>query len=106
MSVWSRIANVFRGDRVSDEIREEFQSHLEEAGRDLRVTGWIGAENLPDRNVHVVLRRDALTQSLVNRRDVVDVTGGINRTGHEGGAFPNRQRAELVRYDHRGRNRW
>jgi predicted permease len=37
MSWWSRIANVFRGDRLSREIEEEFQSHLEEAieqGRD------------------------------------------------------------------------
>jgi putative ABC transport system permease protein len=37
MSVWSRIANVFRGDRLSREIDEELQSHIEEAieqGRD------------------------------------------------------------------------
>ena len=37
MSLWSRIANVFRNDRVSREIEEEFASHLEEAashGRD------------------------------------------------------------------------
>ena len=37
MSWWSRVANVFRGDRVSGEIDEELQSHLEEAiaqGRD------------------------------------------------------------------------
>ena len=37
MSWWSRIANVFRGDRLSREIDEELQSHLEEAiaqGRD------------------------------------------------------------------------
>ena len=37
MSLWSRVANVFRGDRLSREIEEEFQSHLEEAmeqGRD------------------------------------------------------------------------
>jgi predicted permease len=37
MSLWSRIANVFRGERLSREIEEEFQSHLEEAiehGRD------------------------------------------------------------------------
>ena len=37
MSLWSRIANVFRGDRLSREIDEEFQSHLDEAieqGRD------------------------------------------------------------------------
>ena len=37
MSVWSRIANVFRGDRLNREIAEEFESHLAEAveeGRD------------------------------------------------------------------------
>jgi predicted permease len=37
MSWWIRIANVFRGDRLSNEIDEELQSHLEEAmeqGRD------------------------------------------------------------------------
>ncbi|MCU1272805.1 MAG: hypothetical protein JWO48_236 [Bryobacterales bacterium] len=37
MSLWSRFANVFRGDRLSCEIDEELQSHLQEAieqGRD------------------------------------------------------------------------
>jgi predicted permease len=37
MSVWSRIANVFRGDRLNREIDEELQSHINEAielGRD------------------------------------------------------------------------
>ena len=37
MSLWSRIANVLRGDRLSREIHEELQSHVEEAiehGRD------------------------------------------------------------------------
>ena len=37
MSLWSRIVNVFRGDRLSREINEELQSHIEEAaekGRD------------------------------------------------------------------------
>jgi predicted permease len=37
MSLWSRIVNVLRGDRLSREIDEEFQSHIEEAieqGRD------------------------------------------------------------------------
>lgn len=38
MSLWSRIGNVFRGDRLNRELDEEFASHLEEAvaaGRDL-----------------------------------------------------------------------
>ena len=37
MSVWSRIANVLRGDRLNREIDEEFEAHVEEAieqGRD------------------------------------------------------------------------
>jgi len=37
MSFWSRIANVFHGDRLSRDIDEEVQSHIEEAiehGRD------------------------------------------------------------------------
>jgi putative ABC transport system permease protein len=37
MSVWSRIANVFRGEHLAREIDEELQSHIEEAieqGRD------------------------------------------------------------------------
>jgi predicted permease len=37
MSLWSRLANVFRGDRLSREIDEELHSHMQEAieqGRD------------------------------------------------------------------------
>src|SRR5882724_9327836 len=37
MSIWSRIANVVRGDRLSREIDEELESHIDEAieqGRD------------------------------------------------------------------------
>src|SRR5262245_41059213 len=37
MSLWSRIANAFRGDRLNREIDEEIRSHLTEAieqGRD------------------------------------------------------------------------
>jgi hypothetical protein len=37
MSIWSRVANVFRGDRISREIDEEFAAHIDEAvaeGRD------------------------------------------------------------------------
>ena len=37
MSLWSRMANVLRGDRLSREIDEELQSHIQEAieqGRD------------------------------------------------------------------------
>src|SRR5579872_2239907 len=37
MSLWSRIANVFRGERLNREIDEELEAHIEEAtarGRD------------------------------------------------------------------------
>src|SRR5579859_6700105 len=37
MSMWSRFRNVFRSERLSGDIREELQSHLDEAvehGRD------------------------------------------------------------------------
>ena len=31
MSLWSRMANIFRMDRVNSEIDEELASHIEEA---------------------------------------------------------------------------
>src|ERR1700678_4370016 len=37
MSLWSRVANVFRGEKLSSEIAEEMESHIAEAveqGRD------------------------------------------------------------------------
>jgi hypothetical protein len=36
MSIWSRIANTFQGDRLSREIDDELQSHLKEAMQDHR----------------------------------------------------------------------
>ena len=36
MSLWSRFANVFRGDRLSRDIDEEIQSHVDEAIREGR----------------------------------------------------------------------
>ena len=36
MSIWSRIANTFQSDRLSREIDEELQSHIEEAIADQR----------------------------------------------------------------------
>jgi len=64
MSMWSRIVNVFRGDRLNCEIDEEFAAHIEEAiaagddpievrrtfgsplrlreqSRDARIAGWL-----------------------------------------------------------------
>jgi hypothetical protein len=42
MSLWSRVANVFRGDRLNRDIEEELQSHIAEAiteGRDPAIFG-------------------------------------------------------------------
>ena len=39
MSIWTRVVNVFRGDRVSREIEEEVQSHFEEASKQGRDAG-------------------------------------------------------------------
>ena len=64
MGLWSRVANVLRGDRVSREIEEELEGHIEEAvragrdpeearrafgstmrrreeSRDIRILGWL-----------------------------------------------------------------
>lgn len=43
MSLWSRIANVFRGDRLNREIDEELESHIAEAmehGRNPEEARW------------------------------------------------------------------
>src|SRR5450432_2172918 len=50
MSLWSRTTNVFRGDRVSEEIREEFQTHLEESGTDFG-PAWRAMEESRDTKV-------------------------------------------------------
>lgn len=39
MSRWSRLANVFRSDRVDRDIDEELQSHLEQAQAEGRDSG-------------------------------------------------------------------
>src|SRR5580704_6773207 len=57
MSLWSRITNVFRGDRVSEEIREEFQSHLDEGGQDFG-PAWRAMEE--SRDMKVVAWLDSL----------------------------------------------
>jgi putative ABC transport system permease protein len=41
MSLWSRIANVFRRDRLSREIDEELQSHIAEAIAEGREPGEV-----------------------------------------------------------------
>jgi len=85
MSLWSRIGNVFRGDKVNREIAEELESHVEEAiaaGRDpqearralgsvmrqretshaIRVAGWLeGFLQDTAYGVRSMLRSKALT---------------------------------------------
>ena len=72
MSLWSRVANVFRGDRLSGEIDEELQSHVEEAlaqGRELaearRAFGSVLHHREESRDVRLIgwldsLRADAI----------------------------------------------
>lgn len=67
MSLWSRIANVFRGDRLIREIDEEFEAHLAEAlehGRDpeeaRRALGGMLRQREESRDIRVVPWLDAL----------------------------------------------
>ncbi len=67
MSLWSRIANVFRGDRPSREIDEEFESHIQEAivqGRDpaeaRKAFGSALRQREASRDVRVVAWLDSL----------------------------------------------
>ena len=72
MSVLSRIANAFRGDRLSREIDEELQSHIEEGveqGRDLdevrRAFGPLARHREESRDVRLVVWLDSLRADLV-----------------------------------------
>jgi putative ABC transport system permease protein len=67
MSLWSRIANVFRGDRLSGEIDEEMRSHIEEAiehGRDpeevRRAFGPVLRQREETRDVRMIVWLDSL----------------------------------------------
>lgn len=71
MSLWSRIANVFRGDQVNREIEEELESHLAEAvaqGRDpeeaRRALGRAVQQQQQSHDVKVVGWVDALRADL------------------------------------------
>ena len=72
MSLWSRIANVFRGDRLNREIDEELQSHLVEAvaeGRDPQearlALGRAAQQQQQSHDVKVVGWLDALRADLI-----------------------------------------
>ena len=72
MPLWSRIANVFRGDRVSREIEEEMQSHLIEAieeGRDpleaRRAFGSVMRQGEASRDIRLLPWLDSLRADAV-----------------------------------------
>jgi putative ABC transport system permease protein len=72
MSLWSRIANVFRGDRLNREIEEELQYHFAEAvarGRDpqeaRRALGRTVQQGQQSHDVKVVGWLDALRADLI-----------------------------------------
>src|SRR6476469_5685710 len=72
MSMWSRIANVFRGDGFSREIDEELEAHLAEAigeGRDpaeaRRAFGSVLRNREASRDVRVIAWLDSLRADVV-----------------------------------------
>jgi predicted permease len=72
MSLWSRVANVFRGDRLNREIAEELESHIAEAieqGRDpeevRRALGRTARHQQQSRDVRVVAWLDSLRADLI-----------------------------------------
>src|ERR671918_53631 len=72
MSVWSRIAYLFRGERLNREIDEELQAHLEEAiaqGRDpdeaRRALGSVMRIREDSRDVKLVAWLDSLQADVV-----------------------------------------
>src|SRR5882757_5256698 len=72
MSLWSRITNVFRGDRLNREIDEELQSHIQEAidqGRDLNEARTAFGSTLRQREASSDIRIVAWLDSL--RADAV-----------------------------------
>jgi hypothetical protein len=67
MSVWSRISNALRGERLNGEIEEELQSHIEEAiasGRDpdeaRRTFGSILRQREASHNIRAAARLESL----------------------------------------------
>ncbi len=72
MSVWSRIANAFRGERLNREIEEEYEAHLAEAieqGRDpneaRRALGAAAQQRQKSHDARVVGWLDSLRADLV-----------------------------------------
>ena len=72
MSLWSRIANVFRGDRLSREIDEELESHIAEAmehGRNpeeaRRALGRMAQHQQQGHDAHVIAWLDTLRADVI-----------------------------------------
>src|ERR1700758_2173938 len=72
MSLWSRIANVFRGDRLNREIDEELASHIAEAmeeGRDAeearRALGRMAQHQQQSHDAHVIAWLDSLRADVI-----------------------------------------
>src|SRR5215471_11424644 len=72
MSLWSRLFNVFRGERVFGEIDDEFRSHIDEAiaeGRDeTEAQKSFGARlRLREeiRDLHLILWLDSLRADVI-----------------------------------------
>src|ERR1700758_1754488 len=72
MSLWSRIANVFRGDRLNREIDEELASHIAEAmeqGRDpeeaRRALGRMAQHQQQSHDAHVIAWLDTLRADVI-----------------------------------------
>src|ERR1700721_2547114 len=72
MSLWSRIANVFRGDRLNREIDEELESHIAEAmehGRNpeeaRRALGRMAQHQQQSHDAHVIAWLDTLRADVI-----------------------------------------
>jgi len=72
MSVWTRVWNAFRGDRLNRELNEEFESHIEEAvaeGRDpeevRQVFGSMLRQREASRRVRVAAWLDGLKADVI-----------------------------------------
>ena len=63
MSLWSRVANVFRGEKLSSEIAEEMDSHIAEAIE--RAAGYL--QPVPDLVASKIIARLKMRLSATSR---------------------------------------
>jgi len=88
MSLWSRIANTFRGNRLSREIDGELRSHMEEAIEDdrgraeaRRALGSALRHREASRDIRLIPWLDSL------RSDAVFGGNSVNRRPHQPSPF-------------------